>query len=84
VFTGGRDHLTHRLRAKLGTPRRVAAVLALAQAFLVGVGAVLVGVEDDYLAAFVATLLIMAGIGVVALLESPEWAPAQAAPDWST
>lgn len=84
VFTGGRDHLTHRLRAKLGTPRRVAAVLALAQAFFVGVGAVLVGVEDDYLAAFVATLLIMAGIGVVALLESPEWAPTQAAPDWST
>jgi UDP-GlcNAc:undecaprenyl-phosphate/decaprenyl-phosphate GlcNAc-1-phosphate transferase len=83
VFTGGRDHLTHRLRAKLGTARRVAAVLALAQAFFVGIGAVLVGLEDDYLAAFVATLLVMAGIGVVALMESPEWAPAPA-PDWST
>ncbi len=26
VFSGGRDHLTHRLLAKLGTPRRVALV----------------------------------------------------------
>jgi UDP-GlcNAc:undecaprenyl-phosphate GlcNAc-1-phosphate transferase len=83
VFTGGRDHLTHRLRAKLGGARRVAAVLATSQAFFVGIGAVLVGIGDDYLAAFVAMLLITAGIGVVALLESPDWAPA-AAPDWST
>jgi UDP-GlcNAc:undecaprenyl-phosphate/decaprenyl-phosphate GlcNAc-1-phosphate transferase len=82
VFTGGRDHLTHRLRAKLGTARRVAAVLAASQAFFVGIGAVLVGL-DESVAAFVAMLLIMTGIGVVALLESPEWAPAPA-PDWST
>jgi UDP-GlcNAc:undecaprenyl-phosphate GlcNAc-1-phosphate transferase len=74
VFTGGRDHLTHRLRAKLGTPRRVAAVLAASQAFLVGAGALLVD-RDESVAAFVATLLIVAGIAVVALLESPQWAP---------
>jgi len=82
VFTGGRDHLTHRLRAKLGTPRRVAALLAGAQAFLVGVGAVLVSV-DESVAAFVAMLLILCGIGVVVLLESPEWAPAPVT-EWST
>jgi UDP-GlcNAc:undecaprenyl-phosphate GlcNAc-1-phosphate transferase len=77
VFTGGRDHLTHRLRAKLGTPRRVAAVLAVSQAFLVGAGALLVD-RDESVAAFVATLMIVSGIAVVALLESPEWAPAPA------
>jgi len=78
VFTGGRDHLTHRLRAKLGTPRRVAAVLAASQACLVGAGALLVD-RDESVAAFVATLLILAGIAVVALLETPQWAPAPAA-----
>jgi UDP-GlcNAc:undecaprenyl-phosphate/decaprenyl-phosphate GlcNAc-1-phosphate transferase len=82
VFEGGRDHLTHRLRAKLGTARRVAAVLAASQAFFVGAGAVLVGL-DGSVAAFVASLLIAAGIAVVAFLESPEWAPAPAT-EWST
>lgn len=77
IFTGGRDHLTHRLRAKLGTARRVAAVLAASQAFFVGTGAVLVTV-DESVAAFVAMLLIVAGIAVVAFLETPEWAPAPA------
>jgi UDP-GlcNAc:undecaprenyl-phosphate/decaprenyl-phosphate GlcNAc-1-phosphate transferase len=87
VFTGGRDHLTHRLRGKLGTPRRVAAVLALAQALLVGIGALLAGSDDPGAAAFVAMLPIVAGIAVVARLESPEWAPAPApepAAEWST
>lgn len=86
VFTGGRDHLTHRLRTKLGTARRVAAVLAASQAFFVGVGALLVTV-DESVAAFVAMLLIVAGIAVVAFLETPEWAPAPApepAPELST
>jgi UDP-GlcNAc:undecaprenyl-phosphate GlcNAc-1-phosphate transferase len=86
IFTGGRDHLTHRLRAKLGTARRVAAVLAASQVFFVGIGAVLV-TFDESVAGFVAMLLILAGIAVVAFLESPEWAPAPApepAPELST
>lgn len=86
IFTGGRDHLTHRLRAKLGTPRRVAALLAASQAFFVGIGALLVTV-DESVAAFVAMLLIVAGIAVVAFLETPDWAPAPApepAPELST
>lgn len=77
IFTGGRDHLTHRLRAKLGTARRVAAVLAASQALFVGIGALLVTV-DESVAGFVAMLLILAGIAVVAFLESPDWAPAPA------
>jgi UDP-GlcNAc:undecaprenyl-phosphate GlcNAc-1-phosphate transferase len=83
VFTGGRDHLTHRLRAKLGTPRRVAALLAASQAFFVGIGAVLVSVGEPSVAALAAMLLILCGIAVVAFLEAPEWAPAPAT-EWST
>jgi len=81
VCTGGRDHLTHRLRAKLGTARRVAAVLAMSQAFFVGLGAVLFSL-DQSVAAFAASILILGGILVVALLESPEWAPAPAT-EWT-
>ena len=81
VFKGGRDHLTHRLRAKLGSARRVALVLGSAQAVLTAAGAVLVG-TDKSVAAFVATVLILGGIAVVALLESPDWAPA-ATTEWS-
>ena len=81
VFVGGRDHLTHRLRAKLGSARRVALVLAASQAALAGTGAVLAG-SDKSVAAFVATVLILVGIGVVALLESPDWAPAPTT-EWS-
>jgi UDP-GlcNAc:undecaprenyl-phosphate GlcNAc-1-phosphate transferase len=86
IFTGSRDHLTHRLRAKLGTARHVAAVLVASQAFFVAIGAALV-TADESVAAFVATLLIVAGIAVVAFLETPEWAPAPApepAPELST
>ncbi len=36
VLTGGRDHLTHRLVRKLGTPRRVALALAVTQLAVCG------------------------------------------------
>jgi UDP-GlcNAc:undecaprenyl-phosphate GlcNAc-1-phosphate transferase len=81
VFTGGRDHLTHRLCAKLGSARRVALVLGASQAVFTAAGAVLVN-SDKSVAAFVASVLILIGIAVVALLESPEWAPATT--EWST
>jgi UDP-GlcNAc:undecaprenyl-phosphate GlcNAc-1-phosphate transferase len=83
VFVGGRDHLTHRLRGRLGSPRRVALALAGGQGFLCGAGAILF--ECDRSIAMVGSLtLILAGIAVVALLESPEWAPAPAATETST
>lgn len=81
VFVGGRDHLTHRLRAKLGSARRVALVLATSQAVLTAAGAVLVE-RDKSVAAFAATVLILVGVALVALLESPDWAPA-ATTEWS-
>lgn len=74
VFTGGRDHLTHRLRVRLGSPRRVAMALATGQAFLCGAGAVLFEFEGSIAVAGSASL-ILTGVAVVALLESPEWVP---------
>ena len=42
ILSGGRDHLTHRLRAVLGSPRLVAITLAMAQAGLCLAGVALV------------------------------------------
>lgn len=82
VFTGGRDHLTHRLRAKVGSARRVAVILGSSQAILSICGALLVG-ADESLAALGAICLIAVGVAVVARLESPGWAP-EPATEWST
>lgn len=82
VFTGGRDHLTHRLRTKIGSARGVAIALGSSQAILAICGALLVG-ADKSLAALGAICLIAIGVAVVARLESPGWAPAPAT-EWST
>lgn len=74
LFLGGRDHLTHRLRARLGSARRVALALAAGQAFLCAAGILLY--ELGWPLAMTGSLtLILAGVAVVAVLESPEWAP---------
>jgi UDP-GlcNAc:undecaprenyl-phosphate/decaprenyl-phosphate GlcNAc-1-phosphate transferase len=75
VFTGGRDHLTHRLRTKIGSARGVAFVIGFSQAGIASAGAILLGLNAP-LAAFLATALIAIGIVLVARLESPGWAPA--------
>jgi UDP-GlcNAc:undecaprenyl-phosphate GlcNAc-1-phosphate transferase len=75
LFIGGRDHLTHRLCGRLGTPRRVALALAGGQALLLAAGAGLF--ELGWPIAMTGSLtLILAGVAVVAVLETPEWAPA--------
>jgi UDP-GlcNAc:undecaprenyl-phosphate GlcNAc-1-phosphate transferase len=77
VFTGGRDHLTHRLRPKLGSSaRRVAALLATAQAAVCVLGACLLGSGEETVAGAGSIVLILIGLGVITLLESPGWAPA--------
>lgn len=83
ICTGGRDHLTHRLRARLGSPRRVAMALATGQAFLCGAGAVLYEFRDSIAMAGSLTLILL-GMLVVALLES-DLAPApETVPESST
>jgi UDP-GlcNAc:undecaprenyl-phosphate GlcNAc-1-phosphate transferase len=72
LLTGGRDHLTHRLRARLGTPQSVAALLAAGQAAMCAM-AVLLSVTDPGMLLAFAALLVLAAAGVIRALESPPW-----------
>jgi UDP-GlcNAc:undecaprenyl-phosphate GlcNAc-1-phosphate transferase len=76
IMTPGRDHLTHRLRSRLGSARSVALALGAVQALL---GAIAVGVidrgEGSIVAAWTAWFLI--GVAAIALLETRAWTPAR-------
>jgi UDP-GlcNAc:undecaprenyl-phosphate GlcNAc-1-phosphate transferase len=72
LLTGGRDHLTHRLLAILGTSRRVAAILAVVQLGLCGLAlaaASLTGAAVLWIAAGV----VIAGIATIVVMESPRF-----------
>jgi UDP-GlcNAc:undecaprenyl-phosphate GlcNAc-1-phosphate transferase len=70
LYRGGRDHITHRLFARLRSTRRVALVLALGQT---AVSLLAIGLYEAggglMLGGALACLAI--GVGVVAVLESP-------------
>jgi UDP-GlcNAc:undecaprenyl-phosphate/decaprenyl-phosphate GlcNAc-1-phosphate transferase len=68
VLSGGRDHLTHRLLAVFGSERKVALVLAVAQAGLCGLAIGLFQLDQRAVVA-AAAAYIAAGAAIVALLE---------------
>jgi UDP-GlcNAc:undecaprenyl-phosphate GlcNAc-1-phosphate transferase len=70
VFSGGRDHLSHRLLGALGTERRVALVLAVSQTVLCALSFALFQLDPEQVLAATA-LYVAAGAGVIALLENP-------------
>ena len=74
LMLGGRDHLTHRLFTRLGSPRVVALTLGFVQA---GLGAIAIGVvelgEGSILAAW--TVWFVTAAAAVAMLETEGWAP---------
>lgn len=72
LLTGGRDHLTHRLRTRLGTPQAVAALLAVTQVALCVVAVTLSLTNPIALLPF-AVLMVMAGASAIWQLESPPW-----------
>ena len=74
VFSGDRTHLTHRLLALLGSEQRVALVLGVVQATLCGISIALFQLDQATVVAATAAYLL-AGAGVIALLESPAIAP---------
>ena len=76
VVTAGRDHLTHRLYARLGSPVAVAVALAATQAGVsaLGVAAIQVG-RTSMIASALACITIAALL--IAILDSPAWAPPQ-------
>jgi UDP-GlcNAc:undecaprenyl-phosphate/decaprenyl-phosphate GlcNAc-1-phosphate transferase len=69
VLSGGRDHLTHRLRALLGTPRLVAFALATIQAGLC-LAAVLLAETPVAWVVLIGSAYICAGCAVIYALES--------------
>ena len=70
VFTGGRDHLTHRLLDLLGTPRLVAGALAGVQAALCALGFMLY--NSTIVTVFSAsTAYVLLGAAAIAALEWP-------------
>jgi UDP-GlcNAc:undecaprenyl-phosphate GlcNAc-1-phosphate transferase len=70
VLSGGRDHLTHRLKAMLGSVRAVVIALALVQATLclMGLGAAQLGAGVSVAAA---ATFIVAGAFAIFVLETP-------------
>jgi UDP-GlcNAc:undecaprenyl-phosphate GlcNAc-1-phosphate transferase len=78
VTTGGRDHLTHRLLARLHSPRAVALVLALTQVALCGLA---VGGDElgaTALAAFAAGI-VACGLAAIVVLDSAASRPTSVA-----
>ena len=73
LVTAGRDHLTHRLRVKLASPRAVAVALALTQA-AVSVAAIVAAQIGRTSIIAAALSCLTAGALIVALLDSPRWA----------
>src|SRR5204863_6713034 len=64
LMTGGRDHLTHRLRTRLRTPRAVAGSLALGQLALCGAT---IGVAQAGTVPMIAFAAMVVGGGIVAI-----------------
>ena len=72
VLSGARDHLTHRLLGRLGSPRAVALALGTGQAVLAVLAIVMFHASAEVIA--VATIIyVAAGLAALRLLESPGW-----------
>jgi UDP-GlcNAc:undecaprenyl-phosphate GlcNAc-1-phosphate transferase len=82
ILTGGRDHLTHRLRARVSSPHAVALVLASVQLAMCGVAVVAYDLDRVLLAI---ALPIVAGFALCAVLvlDSHGWRPSALAEDAS-
>jgi len=74
VMRGNVDHLTHRLLPRVGSTRRLAAVLALAQCGLVAV-AIAVFQLGQVATEVAAASAFALGLCVIRVLESPPWRP---------
>jgi UDP-GlcNAc:undecaprenyl-phosphate/decaprenyl-phosphate GlcNAc-1-phosphate transferase len=83
IMKGGRDHLTHRLRTRIGTARTVAVILGVVQA---GLGAVAVGVVERGQGSVVVawTIWFVVAMAAIALLETSAWTPVREAAGHST
>lgn len=72
VFSGGRDHLTHRLATRFGSPRRVAAVLGSVQLVLCAVTVSVAAVNVLWIL-MVGSVTVTLGAVLILVLEAPPW-----------
>jgi UDP-GlcNAc:undecaprenyl-phosphate GlcNAc-1-phosphate transferase len=72
LMTGGRDHLTHRLRTLVGSTPAVVVVLATAQLLLSGAAVVLALTAPAAELAF-ALVVAVAAVAVIRRLDDPAW-----------
>jgi UDP-GlcNAc:undecaprenyl-phosphate/decaprenyl-phosphate GlcNAc-1-phosphate transferase len=75
LLSGGRDHLTHRLLGVLGTPRRVALVLAAVQAALCVLGLALLGAGWEVVVASGIAYIALGSLAITVLDLSPGLRP---------
>jgi UDP-GlcNAc:undecaprenyl-phosphate/decaprenyl-phosphate GlcNAc-1-phosphate transferase len=73
LLTGGRDHLTHRLRSRFRSPQAVAGLLATAQLGLCAVVVILTQGSSPAALELSAVLLVIGGAVAIWHLESPPW-----------
>jgi UDP-GlcNAc:undecaprenyl-phosphate GlcNAc-1-phosphate transferase len=69
LLTGGRDHLTHRMLGAVGTPRRVAGILAIVQLGLCAAAVVSASSGGDAVL-WIAASAMVGGIAMITLLEA--------------
>lgn len=74
LVTAGRDHVTHRLQAKLKSPRLVALTLACIQGALCAAAVWAAEAQQPWLA-ILAVGSVTVGLAALALLDSPTWRP---------
>jgi UDP-GlcNAc:undecaprenyl-phosphate/decaprenyl-phosphate GlcNAc-1-phosphate transferase len=74
VVQAGRDHLTHRILARLASPREVAIALAAIQALLGALALAGESLGTPYVIVL-AGLCVVGGMATIAVLESPAWKP---------
>lgn len=72
IFTGGRDHLTHRTRARMRTAHGVAAALGSAQALLSALALVAAAAGSALLVAAVLLYLVLLASVIVVVDSSPK------------
>jgi UDP-GlcNAc:undecaprenyl-phosphate/decaprenyl-phosphate GlcNAc-1-phosphate transferase len=75
LLSGGRDHLTHRLLGRVGTPRRVAFALAIAQTALCGIGLGLLGSSEFVVIAVGIVYIGLGSFAIMVLDLSPQLRP---------
>jgi UDP-GlcNAc:undecaprenyl-phosphate GlcNAc-1-phosphate transferase len=78
LMTGGRDHLTHRLRTRVGTPSAVAGSLASLQ-FVLCAAAIVAGLIGAGAILGVTAFVLAGGAWAIAQLERHPWFDAPAA-----